>query len=136
MNSFKYFTQVTGAQIFAKHQFQLLNLNFTMKSASFSIAILSFFSRHGLYFHPTKDRPRMRPTSTFLYICSNFGKIYCTNVIQFVLCKITCCTLFNQLAILTYSALLDVRDDLFMFSWIAFQIFILQKCSLCSVLKT
>ena len=41
------------------------------------------FSRHGLYFHPTKDRPRMRPTSTYLYIFSYFGKIYCTNVIQF-----------------------------------------------------
>ena len=92
------------------------------------------FSRHGLYFHPTKDRPRMRPTSTFLYICSNFGKIYCTNFIQFFLCKIwviinsksaaniaswvywmrnrcllskTFCTLFNQLAILTYSAMLS-----------------------------
>ena len=83
MNSVKYFTQVTGAQIFAKHNFQPSNLNFTMKSASFNIAILSFFSRHGLYFHPTKDRPRMRPTSTFLYICCDFGQIFCTNVIQF-----------------------------------------------------
>ena len=83
LNSFKYFTQVTGAQIFAKHQFQLLNLNFTMKSTSFSIAILSFFSRHGLYFHPTKDQPLTRPTSTFFYVSCNFGQIFCTNVIQF-----------------------------------------------------
>ena len=36
-----------------------------MKSASFSIAILNFFSRHGQYFHPTKDQPRTRPTSIF-----------------------------------------------------------------------
>ena len=83
MNSIKYFTQVTDAQIFAKHNLQLSNLNFTMKPASFNIAILSFFSRHGLYFHPTKDRPRMRPASTFLYFCCNFGQIFCTKVIQF-----------------------------------------------------
>ena len=54
-----------------------------MKTASFSIAILSFFSRHGQYFHPTKDQPRTRPSSTFLYICCNFGQIFCTNVIHF-----------------------------------------------------
>ena len=54
-----------------------------MKGASFSIAILSFFSRHGQYFHPTKDQPRTRPPSPFLYICCNFGQIFCTNVIQF-----------------------------------------------------
>ena len=54
-----------------------------MKPASFSIAILSFFSRHGQYFHPTKDQPRTRPASPFLYICCNFGQIFCTNVIQF-----------------------------------------------------
>ena len=41
------------------------------------------FSRHGQYFHPTKDQPRTRPSSTFLYICCNFGQIFCTNVIQF-----------------------------------------------------
>ena len=72
----KYFTQITGAQIFAKHQFQLSNLDFTMKSASLSNAILSFFSRHGLYFYPTKDRCSTRPTSTFfvrlLLFWSNF----------------------------------------------------------------
>ena len=56
---------------------------FTMKTASFSIAILNFFSRHGQYFHPTKDQPRTRPSSTFLYICYNFRQIFCTNVIQF-----------------------------------------------------
>ena len=54
-----------------------------MKTASFSIAILNFFSRHGQYFHPTKDQPRTRPCSTFLYICYNFRQIFCTNVIQF-----------------------------------------------------
>ena len=54
-----------------------------MKPASFSIAILSFFSRHGQYFHPTKDQPRTRPASPFLYICCNFGQIFCTNVVQF-----------------------------------------------------
>ena len=43
LNSFKYFTQVTGAKIFAKHQFQLSNLDFTMKSASLSNAIFTFF---------------------------------------------------------------------------------------------
>ena len=53
-----------------------------MKTASFSIAILNFFSRHGQYFHPTKDQPRTRPCSTFLYICCNFTQIFCTNVIQ------------------------------------------------------
>ena len=83
MNSVKYLTQVTGAQIFAKHNFQPSNLNFTMKSGSVSNAILSFFSQHGLYFYPTKDRCLLRPTSTFLYICCNFGQIFCTNVIQF-----------------------------------------------------
>ena len=79
----KYLTQVTGAHIFAKQYLHFLNLNFTMKTASFSIAILSFFSRHGQYFHPTKDQPRTRPPSTFLYICCNFGQIFCTNVIHF-----------------------------------------------------
>ena len=54
-----------------------------MKTASFSIAILNFFSRHGQYFHPTKNQPRTRPSSTFLYICYNFRQIFCTNVIQF-----------------------------------------------------
>ena len=54
-----------------------------MKGASFNDAILSFFSRHGQYFHPTKDQPRTRPSSTFLYICCNFGQIFCTNVIHF-----------------------------------------------------
>ena len=83
MDSFKYFTQVIGAQIFAKHQFQPSNLNFTMKPASFNIAILSFFSRHGQYFHPAKDQPRTRPPSPFLCICCNFGQIFYTSVNQF-----------------------------------------------------
>ena len=54
-----------------------------MKGASFNDAILSFFSRYGQHFHPTKDQPRTRPASPFLYICCNFGQIFCTNVIQF-----------------------------------------------------
>ena len=83
LNSIKYFIQVTGAQIFAKHNLQLSNLNLTMKSGSVSNAILSFISQHGLYFYPTKDRCSLRPTSTLLYICCNFGQIFCTNVIQF-----------------------------------------------------
>ena len=75
--------QASCAQIFAKQYLHFSNLNFTMKGASFNIAILSFFSRHGQYFHPTKDQPRTRPPSPFLYICCNFGQIFCTNVIQF-----------------------------------------------------
>ena len=54
-----------------------------MNTASFSIAILNIFSWHGQYFHPTKDQPRTRLSSTFLYICYNFRQIFCTNVIQF-----------------------------------------------------
>ena len=54
-----------------------------MKTASFNIAILNFFSRHGQYFHPTKDQPWTRQSSTFLYICYNFRQIFCTYVIQF-----------------------------------------------------
>ncbi len=30
-----------------------------------------------------QDQPRTRPASPFLYICCNFGQIFCTNVIQF-----------------------------------------------------
>ena len=75
--------QASYAQIFAKQYFHFSNLNFTMKTASFGIAILSFFSRQGQYFHLTKDQLRTRPSSTFLYICCNFGQIFCTNVVQF-----------------------------------------------------
>ena len=46
------------------------------------------FSRHGQYFHPTKDQPPTRSYSTFLYTCCNFGQIFCTNVNNFFLCKI------------------------------------------------
>ena len=134
---FQIFDPIAGAQIFAKHNFQTSNFNFTMKSASFNNAILSFFSWHGLYFHPSKDRPRTRPTSPFLYICSNFGNIFCTNVIQFFsvpnmghnqLKKCSkyhlaslldekqrstfdiFCTLFNPLTTLTNSALILLRQ--------------------------
>ena len=36
-----------------------------MKGASVKLAILSFFSRHGLFFHQTKIQPLLRPPSTF-----------------------------------------------------------------------
>ena len=54
-----------------------------MKPASLSNPIFSFFPRHGLYFHPTKDRCSTRPASPFLYISCYFGQIFCTNIIQF-----------------------------------------------------
>ena len=54
-----------------------------MKPASLSNAILSFFSWHGLYLYPTKYCCSTKPASPFLYICCNFGQIFCTNVIYF-----------------------------------------------------
>ena len=48
-----------------KTQISTLNLNFTLKTVSLSNAILSFFSRHGPYFHPTKDRCSTSPSSPF-----------------------------------------------------------------------
>ena len=36
-----------------------------MKGASVEVAILSFFSRHGLFFHHAKNQPPLRPPSTF-----------------------------------------------------------------------
>ena len=36
-----------------------------MKGASAEVAIWSFFSRQGLYFHHTKNQPPLRPPSTF-----------------------------------------------------------------------
>ena len=48
-----------------------------------STTLLWAFFSAWFFLHPTKDRPWMRPTSTFLYIWSNFGKIFRTNVIQF-----------------------------------------------------
>ena len=36
-----------------------------MKGASVEVAIWSFFSRQGLYFHHTKNQPPLRPPSTF-----------------------------------------------------------------------
>ena len=36
-----------------------------MKGASVKVAILSFFSCHGLYFHHAKNQPLLRPPSTF-----------------------------------------------------------------------
>ena len=52
------------------------------KTVLVSNAILSLFSRHGPYFHPTKDRCSSRLSSPFFYICCNFGQIFCTEVIQ------------------------------------------------------
>ena len=44
---------------------------------------LELFSWHGLYFHPTNDQPWLTgPTSTFVYICSNFVPLFCTNAMQ------------------------------------------------------
>ena len=74
LNSAKYLTQVTGAQIFAKHQFQLSNLNFTMKSASFNIAILSFFLCMVYIFILQKirsERYRLQHVCTFPLILEN-----------------------------------------------------------------
>ena len=36
-----------------------------MKGASVKVAILSFFSSHGLYFHHAKNQPLLRPPSPF-----------------------------------------------------------------------
>ena len=36
-----------------------------MKGASVKVAILSFFSSHGLYFHHAKNQPPLRPPSPF-----------------------------------------------------------------------
>ena len=59
---------------------------FILKTILLSNAIFSSFSRHGPYFHPTKNRCSTRPSSPFFYICCNFGQIFCTKVIQFFLC--------------------------------------------------
>ena len=65
-----------------KAQFLPSNLNFTLKTVLLSNAISSFFSRHGLYFHPTKDCRSTRPYSPFFNIYCYFGQIFCTEVIQ------------------------------------------------------
>ena len=65
-----------------KTQISTLNLNFTLKSVSLSNAILSFFSRHGPYFHPTKDRCSTSPTSpffTFVLILVIFAALKSSN---------------------------------------------------------
>ena len=76
LNPFKYFTQVTGAQIFAKHQLQLSNLDFTMKSASFNNAILSFFLGTFYIFIQQKigpERDRLQHFCTFALILAKFS---------------------------------------------------------------
>ena len=65
-----------------KTQISTINLNFTLKSVSLSNAILSFFSRHGPYFHPTKDRCSTSPTSpffTFVVILVIFAALKSSN---------------------------------------------------------
>ena len=46
-----------------------------MKGASVKLAILSFFSRHGLYFHHIKISPYWGPVQPFLNIDHDFGHI-------------------------------------------------------------
>ena len=67
LTSVKYFTQATVAQMFAKKQFSTLNSNFILKTVFWSNAILILFSRHGLYFHPIKDRCSTRPSAPFFF---------------------------------------------------------------------
>ena len=85
MNSVKYFTPKNWCADICKTQFLPSNLNFTLKTVLLSNAISSFFSRHGLYFHPTKDCRSTRPYSPFFNIYCYFGQIFCTEVIQFFL---------------------------------------------------
>ena len=71
-----------GCTDICKTQFSTLNLNFTLKSVSLSNAILSFFSRHGPYFHPTKDRCSTSPSSpffTFVLILVIFAALKSSN---------------------------------------------------------
>ena len=46
------------------HQIQTIFLP-PGKQKTVKLAILNFFSRHGLYFHHTKNQPPLRPPSTF-----------------------------------------------------------------------
>ena len=45
--------------------FVILEVQFHHEGAIVKLAILNFFSRHGLYFHHTKNQPPLRPPSTF-----------------------------------------------------------------------
>ena len=63
--------------------FETLKHQFHHEAGLVQHRYFELFSRHGQYFHPTKDQPRTRPSSHFLYICCNFGQIFCTNVIHF-----------------------------------------------------
>ena len=85
---YKYFTQVTGAQIFAKHNLQLSNLNLTMKSASLSSAILSFFLVMAYICILQKivaQRGRLQLFCTFAVILVKYSAPTSSN---FFLCKI------------------------------------------------
>ena len=91
LNSFKYFTQVTGALIFAKHQFQLSNLDFTMKSASLSNAILTFFLGMAYIFILQKivaQGGRLQLCRAFAVILVKYSAPTSSN---FFLCKIVQC---------------------------------------------
>ena len=57
-----------------------------MKTASFDVAILSFFYRYGLCFPGTKISPEWDRLQSFLNICCNFGKKCHINVIRFLFC--------------------------------------------------
>ena len=63
--------------------FVILKVQFHHEVGLVKQRYFELFSQHGLDFYPTKDRCSLRPTSTLLYICCNFGQIFCTNVIQF-----------------------------------------------------
>jgi len=86
LNSVKYFTQVTGAHIFAKHNFQPSNLNFTMKSGSVSKAILSFFLSMAYIFIPQKIvayRARLQLFCTFAVILVKYSASTSSNFFLF-----------------------------------------------------
>ena len=92
MNSVRKTGRVELCQIFhpsnwctdiCKTIFVILKVQFHHEVGLVKQRYFELFSRHGLYFYPTKDRCLTRPTSTFLYICCNFGQIFCTTLIQF-----------------------------------------------------
>ena len=60
-----------------------------MKGASVKVAILSFFSKHGLYFHHAKNQPSLRPPSTFSERWPKFWQhLLSEKVMKKIWCKI------------------------------------------------